>query len=122
MFIAKGIAGADALAKFSLASIFFGTVFLGNADSKGVRWLEGYFTGYYTIWLSIVKRFLVPFWEFACPPAAVLPKPVVNWPAGNVSSLRFFRSLLIDPAFQLGCADKNVSVSGAVRRIEKENS
>jgi hypothetical protein len=41
VFIAKGIAGADALAKFSLASIFFGTVFLGNADKKGVRWLEG---------------------------------------------------------------------------------
>jgi hypothetical protein len=24
----------------------------------------GYFMGYYTIWLVLVKRFFVPFWEF----------------------------------------------------------
>ena len=37
--------------------------FLGNAGGKGVRWLAGYFMGYYTIWLALVKRIFVPFWE-----------------------------------------------------------
>ncbi len=25
----------------------------------------GYFMGYYTMWLVLVKRFFVPFWELA---------------------------------------------------------
>jgi hypothetical protein len=25
--------------------------------------MTGYFMGYYTIWLALVKRILVPFWE-----------------------------------------------------------
>ena len=29
---------------------------VGSAGGKGVRWLAGYFMGYYTIWLSVVKR------------------------------------------------------------------
>src|SRR5882724_3279759 len=37
--------------------------FAGNAGGKGVRCLDGYFIGYYTIWLALVKKFLVPFWE-----------------------------------------------------------
>lgn len=92
MFIAKGIAGDGCSCEISLASIFFETIFLGNADSKGVRWLEGYFMGYYTIWLHFVKRFLVPFWEFAGPVAAARLKPAVFWRVRNVSSLRFFGS------------------------------
>jgi len=38
--------------------------FSGSEARKGVRWLAGYFMGYYTIWLAPVKRFFVPFWEF----------------------------------------------------------
>jgi hypothetical protein len=37
--------------------------FAGNVGGKGVRELAEYFMGYYTIWLALVKRFLVPFWE-----------------------------------------------------------
>jgi hypothetical protein len=34
-----------------------------NVGGKGVKGLAGYFIGYYTIWLALVKRFFVPFWE-----------------------------------------------------------
>ena len=40
-----------------------GCEFSGSAAKKGVSGLEGYFMGYYTIWLAPVKRFFVPFWE-----------------------------------------------------------
>ena len=53
-----------ALAQFEALSILWGAIFLENAGGKGVRWLVGYFMGYYTIWLAPVKRNLVPFWEF----------------------------------------------------------
>jgi hypothetical protein len=36
-------------------------IFPENVGGKGVRWLLGYFMGYYTIWLVLVKSFLVPF-------------------------------------------------------------
>jgi hypothetical protein len=36
------------------------TIFLGNVERKGVRWLVGYCIGYYTIWLAFVKRDFVP--------------------------------------------------------------
>jgi hypothetical protein len=35
-----------------------------NVGEKGVKGLVGYFMGYYTIWLALVKSFFVPFWEF----------------------------------------------------------
>jgi hypothetical protein len=38
--------------------------FAANVGGKGVRWLVGYFMGYYTIWLALVKSIFVPFWEF----------------------------------------------------------
>jgi hypothetical protein len=38
-------------------------IFLANVGGKGVRRLAGYFMGYYTIWLVLVKSFFVPFWE-----------------------------------------------------------
>ena len=56
---------AGALAEFFAASIVLRTDFLGNAGRKGVRWLVGYFMGYYTIWLALVKGIFVPFWELA---------------------------------------------------------
>jgi hypothetical protein len=34
-----------------------------SVGGKGVKGLAGYFMGYYTIWLALVKRFFVPFWE-----------------------------------------------------------
>jgi hypothetical protein len=34
--------------------------FSGSEARKGVRWLAGYFMGYYTIWLAPVKRFFRP--------------------------------------------------------------
>ena len=37
--------------------------FAGNVGGKGVRCLDGYFMGYYTIWLAFVKDKIVPFWE-----------------------------------------------------------
>ena len=64
VFILKVDSGrAVALAEFFAASILLRAVFLGNAGGKGVRWLVGYFMGYYTIWLALVKRIFVPFWE-----------------------------------------------------------
>ena len=36
-----------------------------SAGRKGVSEAGGYFMGYYTIWLSLVKRYFVPFWELA---------------------------------------------------------
>jgi hypothetical protein len=64
VFILKvdsGLAGARA--EFFALSLLFQTIFLGNVGGKGVRWLAGYFMGYYTIWLAVVKRNFVPFWE-----------------------------------------------------------
>jgi hypothetical protein len=56
-----------ALAQFLALSVLLQTIFLGNVGRKGVRWLVGYFMGYfmgyYTIWLALVKRNFVPFWE-----------------------------------------------------------
>jgi hypothetical protein len=57
----SGIAGA--LAQFPGLRILLQAVFLGNAGRKGVKWLAGYFMGYYTIWLAPVKRNFVPFRE-----------------------------------------------------------
>ena len=34
--------------------------FSGSEARKGVRSLAGYFMGYYTIWLAVVKRFFCP--------------------------------------------------------------
>jgi hypothetical protein len=42
-------------------------------EGKGVRWLAGYFMGYYTIWSSYFKRNFVPFWELAKSGVAVPP-------------------------------------------------
>jgi hypothetical protein len=58
---------AGALAQFPALSIPLQTIFLGNVGEKGVRWLLGYFMGYYTIWLAPVKRIFVPFWELGTP-------------------------------------------------------
>src|SRR5216684_6787649 len=65
VFILKvdsGIAGA--LAEFFAFRILLQVIFPGNVGGKGVRWLAGYFMGYYTIWLAPVKRIFVPFWEW----------------------------------------------------------
>jgi hypothetical protein len=35
-------------------------VFAGNVGGKGVRRLAGYFMGYYTIWLALVKTNFCP--------------------------------------------------------------
>jgi hypothetical protein len=51
------------------------TIFPGNVGRKGVRWLVGYFMGYYTIWLALVKRDFVPFWELAKSGVAVPASP-----------------------------------------------
>ena len=64
VFILKvdsGIAGA--LAEFFALRILLEVIFPGNVGGKGVRWLAGYFMGYYTIWLAPVKKNFVPFWE-----------------------------------------------------------
>jgi len=53
----------DALAEFLRLSILLQVDFAANAGGKGVRWPARYFMGYYTIWLALVKKFLVPFWE-----------------------------------------------------------
>src|SRR5216684_4803886 len=37
---------------------------LGIASDVKAEGLVGYFMGYYTIWLALVKSFFVPFWEF----------------------------------------------------------
>jgi hypothetical protein len=54
---------AGALAEFFALAIILQAIFLGNVEGKGVRRLAGYFMGYYTIWLVLVKRIFVPFWE-----------------------------------------------------------
>jgi hypothetical protein len=64
VFILKVDSGGEG----GLAEVFVGSrvllaIFLGNAGRKGVRWLARYFMGYYTIWLAVVKRSFVPFWE-----------------------------------------------------------
>jgi hypothetical protein len=56
---------AGALAQFLALSILLQTIFLANVGGKGVRRLVGYVMGYYTIWLVLVKRIFVPFWELA---------------------------------------------------------
>ncbi|MCU1242204.1 MAG: hypothetical protein JWO71_2930 [Candidatus Acidoferrum typicum] len=64
VFILKVDSGlAGALAEFFALRILLEMSFPGNVGGKGVRWLAGYFMGYYTIWLAPVKRNLVPFWE-----------------------------------------------------------
>jgi len=61
VFILKVDSGlADALAEFFVLSSLFQTIFLGNVGGKGVRWLAGYFMGYYTIWLAPVKKYFAP--------------------------------------------------------------
>ena len=66
VFILKVDSGmAGALAEFLALAMVLQTIFLGNVGRKGVRWVAGYFMGYYTIWLVLVKRFFVPFWELA---------------------------------------------------------
>jgi hypothetical protein len=65
VFILKvdsGIVGA--LAEFFALRFLLEVIFPGNAGGKGVRWLVGYFIGYYTIWLASVKKYFVPFWEW----------------------------------------------------------
>jgi len=59
----SGIAGA--LARFLAVAILLPTIFFGNVGGKGVRRLAEYFMGYYTIWLALVKRIFVPFWDCA---------------------------------------------------------
>jgi hypothetical protein len=64
VFILKvdsGIAGA--LAEFFALGILLQVILPGNVGRKGVKWLPGYIMGYYTIWLALVKRYFVPFWE-----------------------------------------------------------
>ena len=55
--------GTGGLAEIFTDSHVLRADFLGNAGRKGVRWLRGYFMGYYTMWLAPVKRIFVPFWE-----------------------------------------------------------
>jgi len=54
--------------EFFASWILLQLLFLGeNVGGKGVRWLAGYFMGYYTIWLALVKTIFVSFWELpAC--------------------------------------------------------
>ena len=54
----SGIAGA--LAEFFALRILLQVIFPGNVGGKGVKWLVGYFMGYYTIWLAPVKKYFVP--------------------------------------------------------------
>ena len=57
VFILKVDSGmAGALAEFFALAIVLRAIFLGNVGGKGVRRLAGYFMGYYTIWLVLVKR------------------------------------------------------------------
>jgi hypothetical protein len=66
VFILKVDSGmAGALAEFFALSVLLQAIFLGNVGGKGVRRLAGYVMGYYTIWLVLVKRIFVPFWELA---------------------------------------------------------
>ena len=65
VFILKVDSGlAGALAEFFGLRIFLQAVFSGNVERKGVSGAGGYFMGYYTIWLVLVKKYFVPFWEF----------------------------------------------------------
>ena len=64
VFILKVDSGTGgAPAEFLGLSILLQVGFAANAGGKGVTRLARYFMGYYTIWLAVVKRFLVPFWE-----------------------------------------------------------
>jgi len=64
VFILKVDSGmVDALAEFLRLSILLQVGFAANVGGKGVTRLTRYFMGYYTIWLAVVKRFFVPFWE-----------------------------------------------------------
>jgi hypothetical protein len=64
VFILKVDSGlAGGVAEFFAIRIFLQVIVPGNVGGKGVRWLAGYFMGYYTIWLANVKRIFVPFWE-----------------------------------------------------------
>jgi hypothetical protein len=61
VFILKVDSGlAGALAEFFALRILLQVIFPGNVGGKGVRWLAGYFMGYYTIWLAPVKKYFVP--------------------------------------------------------------
>jgi hypothetical protein len=57
VFILKVDSGpAGALVEFVGLRILLQGSFPGNVGGKGVRWLAGYFMGYYTTWLAPVKR------------------------------------------------------------------
>jgi hypothetical protein len=61
VFILKVDSGlAGALAEFFAVRTLLEVIFPGNVGRKGVRWLPGYFMGYYTIWLAPVKNYFVP--------------------------------------------------------------
>ena len=65
VFILKADSGlAGVLGEFFALRTLLQVIFPGNVGGKGVRWLAGYCMGYYTIWLALVKRIFVPFWEF----------------------------------------------------------
>ena len=51
---------AGALAEFFGFSILMQAVFPGNDGGKGVSAVAGYFMGYYTIWLALVKTNFCP--------------------------------------------------------------
>ena len=55
---------AGARAQFFADPTVWRAVLPGNVRKKGVRRLTGYFMGYYTIWLDIVKGIFVPSSEF----------------------------------------------------------
>jgi hypothetical protein len=62
VFILKVDSGTrGAPAEFRRLSILLQVGFAANAAGKGVTRLARYFIGYYTLWLAVVKRFLVPF-------------------------------------------------------------
>jgi hypothetical protein len=61
VLILKVDSGAvGALAQFVALSILLGAIFLENVGGKGVRWLAGYFMGYYTIWLASCQEVFCP--------------------------------------------------------------
>jgi len=66
VFILKVDSGlAGALAEFFALRILLEVIFPKSVGRKGVRWLAGYFMGYYTIWLAPVKKyFLSRFGKF----------------------------------------------------------
>src|SRR6202035_3363207 len=67
---------AGALAEFFALAMVLQTILLGNVGRKGVRWLAGYFMGYYTIWLALVKKYFVPFWELREKKRRCVPGPL----------------------------------------------